>query len=129
MLFTKDEEEVLKEYSRICLAMAELKEKLNVLKKAKKLYEEIGPESYPVSVYDILSKVEMGKSVAIKEVGVELTNKRKSRMATLTKAEMRKRIGDLIGETEAILVYTNLTDKKYRNKKEIQTIECKVTAD
>lgn len=127
MLFSKEEQEVLKEYSRICLALHELKEKTKVMKQAKKMYEEKGPENYPVNVFDILGKVEIGKSIAIKDVGVELTNKKKKRMTTLTKGEIQKRLNSLIeDETQAVLVYTNLTDKRYREKVIKNVIECKV---
>ena len=75
--FSEIEKETLKEYSRICVACQEQNEKLKVLKNAKKMYETVGMDNYP-SVYSILDKLASGKSIRIKEVGVELKNVKKS---------------------------------------------------
>lgn len=120
--FSEIEKETLKEYSRICVACQEQNEKLKVLKNAKKMYETVGMDNYP-SVYSILGKLESGKSILVKEVGVELKNVKKTKQVPISKIEMLKRLNNLLDPTSASVVYTNLTDKKFKEKTEKTQVE------
>ena len=120
--FSEIEKETLKEYSRICLACSEQNEKLKVLKNAKKMYETVGMDNLP-SIYSILDKLDSGKSVLVKDVGVELKNVKKTRQVPITKNEMLKRLNNLLDATSASVVYANLTDKKFKDKAEKTQVE------
>jgi hypothetical protein len=120
--FSEIEKETLKEYSRICLACQEQHEKLKVLKNAKKMYETVGMDNHP-SVYSVLGKVDPGKSILVKDVGVELKNVKKTSQIRITKPEMLKRLNNLLDPTSASVVYTNLTDKRFKDKEEKMKVE------
>lgn len=124
-VFSDLEKDTLKEYSRICLALQEVKEKVSVLKHAKRMYEENGSEEHP-PIHKILAKLEDGKSILVREVGVELRNVKKVRQVPLNKHEMLKRLNRLLDEPSAAAVYANLTDKKFKEKKEKLEIEWKL---
>lgn len=124
-VFSELEKETLKEYSRICLALEEAKEKKNVLQNAKKMYEETGSEQHP-PIHKILAKLEDGKSILVREVGVELRNVKKVTQVPLKKSEMLTRLNTLLDESSAAAVYASLTDKKFKKKKEKLQIEMKL---
>ena len=126
--FSEIEKETLKEYSRICLACQEQNEKLKVLKNAKKMYETVGMDNYP-SVYSILDKLASGKSIRIKEVGVELKNVKKTTQKKITNIEMLKRLKNLLDPTSASVVYTNLTHPKFKEKAEKNEIKWNLIED
>ena len=115
--FTEIEKETLKEYSRICLACQEQHEKHKVLKNAKKIYETVGLDNHP-SVHSILEKLDPGKSITVKEVGIKLENVKKSSAVRITNKEMLKRLNNLLDAPRASVVYSNLTDKKFKDREE-----------
>ena len=125
--FTDEESETLKEYSRVCLAISELKEKLSILNQAKKMFETTGTKEMALTVFQILdSKVRVGEGVLVKGLGVELVNVMKKQTIPLSKLEIQKRLTGLLNEEEAVAVYSKLTDKRYRNHKDVNKIQCNV---
>ena len=72
-LLEKDKE-MIKEFSRICLVLDELKEKQSILKKAKQMFEKSGTEEFPQSLIEMLVKqVGVEKTLLVKETGVKIT--------------------------------------------------------
>ena len=86
------------------------------------MYETVGMDNLP-SIYSILDKLDSGKSVLVKDVGVELKNVKKTRQVPITKNEMLKRLNNLLDATSASVVYANLTDKKFKDKAEKTQVE------
>jgi len=119
--FTTEEKKILKEYSEVCLRLHEYKERMNVMKRAKKMFEEEGLNNGP-SVVSILKKLDNNQSVLIKDAGVELKNVKRVRQVPLSKKEMHERLNLLLDPEAASVVFTNLTDKKYKQKVEKQSI-------
>ena len=89
------------------------------------MYEETGSDQHP-PINKILAKLEDGKSILIREVGVELRNIKKMRQVPLNKHEMLVRLNNLLDEPSAAVVFANLTDKKFKQKKEKIEIEWKL---